>query len=137
MEKSQWDIDPDAIHHRWSNYCMYCKTTDYTPFSSQLLHYCINCGLICEECGFPKPLLAFPYDYASDEYNKWRSSFGSSHAKGRPPRDAHMKICNHCHGRHLDEADAMLREQERLASRAAVDNPAARAAMEIMLKGKS
>jgi 5-methylcytosine-specific restriction endonuclease McrA len=127
-EKWMWDDDPDTMDHPWSNHCLNCKDENYTPFSSSLLHYCINCGIICQECGYPKPLFAFPYNKESQVYKQWSLS-----RKGRAPKQAHLGICNHCHGRELDKLEQAMKVEEENKRQALIKSPQAAAALKLML----
>jgi hypothetical protein len=136
QERWEWDDNPDNHHHRWGNYCLSCRTEDYKPFSPKLWHYCINCAQVCQECGLPKPIIAFPYDVKSEAYKNWRIAYKAGKPIGRAPREAHIQTCNHCHGRYLDEIDAADKTKELRKTKAAIEDPSAQAALNLML-GKS
>lgn len=135
QEQWQWDDDPDAMDHRWSNYCLSCKAEDYEPYSPQLLHYCIKCGQHCIECGHPKPIYAFPYNQDSEAYKAWKIGIKGKGSIGRAPREAHINVCNHCTGKYLDEAEKLQKEAEVRAHKEMVDSPEAKDALRIMLGG--
>lgn len=133
QELWSWQDDPDNMNHRWSNYCLSCKAEDYEPYSPQLLHYCIKCGQECTECGYPKPIYAFPYNYESDAYKAWQIVVKSGRAVGRAPREAHSDVCNHCTGRRLDEEERLAKEANNRIRREMIESPEAQDALKIMM----
>lgn len=135
QEKWMMDDDPDAKHIRWSNDCLSCKKRDYQPFSLNLLHYCIDCGIICRACGFAKPLFAYPFDRDSDAYKHWKA-IAKTDVRGRPPQEAHIQICNYCYGYELDQIEEAEREIEKERRRKLLENPEAQRAMQAMFNFK-
>jgi hypothetical protein len=131
---------PDNQDHAWNNYCLYCKTPNYQPGALadlELWHYCINCVLRCMQCGFPKPLFAFPYDYASPVYTEWRRRFNAREIGGYAPKQAHEPICCRCSGRNYTRQERILKEEATRKHKELVQSPEAQAALSAILDSLS
>ena len=149
---------PNNQHHKWGNYCLYCKTDNYDPAANhglRLWHYCVNCVLVCRECGEEKPLFAFAYDKASEAYKIWQAAIKAGGAlfkgwqvanatfgkSGHAKKDAHLNLCCHCDNRHRDEQEATnalaatARKQAALKKQLVMlEDPAAKVAIDAMLE---